>query len=259
MNNPALPVVNEIKLFGEMKLDFIELTVEYPKATPNQIVKDKNEIVNLLSSYNMSLITHAPWFFHLAHPYKSVSKAFMREFLKVLELTYILNASKLTVHVEPVEGIPSIYYNALRWRMIRKFRENIAELVKNSMKYGVTICLENLDDKSMTLKELKEIFEDIDGLWFTLDAGHAYISRGSMEYIDQIINDLKQKVKHIHVHDNMGREDLHLPIGAGRIEWNRFFKSISKIGYSNTLTLEIHSIDRDYIRISRDKVLKLLS
>ena len=259
MNNPALPVVNEIKLLGEMKLDFIELTVEYPKATSNQIAKCKNEIANLISSYNMSLIMHAPWFFHLAYPYESVSRAFMREFIKILELTYMLNASKLTVHTEPVEGIPSVYYNALRWRMMRKFRENIAKLVKNSMKYGVTICLENLDDKSMTLKELKEIFEDIDGLWFTLDAGHAYINKNNMEYIAQIINDLKQKIKHIHVHDNMGGEDLHLPIGVGRIDWRQFFKSISKIGYSNTLTLEIHSIDRDYIKISRDKVLKLLS
>jgi sugar phosphate isomerase/epimerase len=57
----------------------------------------------------------------------------------------------------------------------------------------------------------------------------------------------------------MGREDLHLPIGAGRIDWGKFFNSISKIGYNDTLTLEIHTVDRDYIKISRDKVLKLLN
>jgi sugar phosphate isomerase/epimerase len=259
MNNPALPVVNEVKLFGEMNLDFIELTVEYPKATPSQIAKHKNEIVNLTSSYSMTIITHTPWFFHLAHPYESVSKAFIKESVKVLELTHILNASKLTVHVEPTEGVPSLYYRDLRWRMMRKFREGIAELVKNSRKYGVTVCIENLDDKSMTLKEFKELFEDIDELWFTLDAGHAYINRNNMEYIDQIIKILKHKIKHIHVHDNMGREDLHLPIGAGRIDWGKFFNSISKIGYNDTLTLEIHTVDRDYIKISRDKVLKLLN
>lgn len=258
MNNPAFSVVNEIKLFGEMKLDFIELTAEYPKATPDQIAKIKNDIVNLLSSYNMDLITHAPWFFHFAYPYKSVSKAFIKEFLRVLEITYLLNASKLTVHVEPVEGLPSLYYKALRWKMIRRFKENIAELVKNSKKYGVTVCLENLDDKSMTLNELQQLFEDIDELWFTLDVGHAYMNRNNMDYIDQIINRLKQKIKHIHVHDNMGKDDLHLPIGVGKINWKQFFKSISRIGYDNTLTLEIHSIDRDYIQISRDKVLKLL-
>lgn len=259
MNNPAFPVIDEIKLLGEMKLDFIELTVEYPKATPDQIAKIRNNIVDIISSYNMDLITHAPWFFHFAYPYKSVSKAFIKEFLRVLEITYLLDASKLTVHVEPVEGLPSLYYKALRWKMMRRFRENIAELIKNSKEYGVTVCLENLDDKSMTLNELQKLLKDVDGLWFTLDVGHAYMNRGSMSYIDQIINRLKRRIRHIHIHDNMGGDDLHLPIGAGRINWSQVFKSISRIGYDDTLTLEIHSTDRDYIQISRDKVLKLLS
>ena len=65
------------------------------------------------------------------------------------------------------------------------------------------------------------------------------------------------KIGHIHASDNFGREDSHLPIGAGTVEFDRILKELKGTGYNDTLTVEVFSRDRDYLGISRDKVREL--
>ena len=54
--------------------------------------------------------------------------------------------------------------------------------------------------------------------------------------------------------DNFGKEDQHLPIGAGIIDFSRVVKALKGIGYADTITLEVFSRDRDYLKMSRKKI-----
>jgi len=54
--------------------------------------------------------------------------------------------------------------------------------------------------------------------------------------------------------DNKGKEDDHLPLGCGNIEWEKIIKIIKKFKFNKTITLEIFSPDRDYLLLSRDKL-----
>ncbi len=54
-----------------------------------------------------------------------------------------------------------------------------------------------------------------------------------------------------------GSADLHLPLGAGLIPWNKIVTELKKYQYDGTITLEVFSRDRRYLLASRDKLLEL--
>ena len=87
----------------------------------------------------------------------------------------------------------------------------------------------------------------------TLDTGHANIgSKGADRALD-FIKKFGNRIEHIHANDNMGKEDNHLPLGVGTVDFQQVIAALKSIGYDRTVTLEVFSRDRDYLRLSRDK------
>jgi sugar phosphate isomerase/epimerase len=59
----------------------------------------------------------------------------------------------------------------------------------------------------------------------------------------------------VHVGDNNGQEDGHLPVGTGRVnDVAGGLAAIKASGYDRTITLEVFSSDRDYLAMSLKKV-----
>jgi len=88
-----------------------------------------------------------------------------------------------------------------------------------------------------------------------LDIPHAFTSGGMKSVLDYI-NTFRDKIIHIHWHDNHGRKDEHLPIGEGLIDHNNAVKALKDIGYDRTITLEVFT-NSDDAKTSTDK-LKLI-
>jgi sugar phosphate isomerase/epimerase len=65
------------------------------------------------------------------------------------------------------------------------------------------------------------------------------------------------RIGHLHVSDNFGREDNHLPLGTGAINFSRIVRELKKTTYDDTLTLEVFSRDKDYLKLSLEKIRKL--
>ena len=60
------------------------------------------------------------------------------------------------------------------------------------------------------------------------------------------------RLAHVHLSDNRGGDmDLHLPLGAGTINWKEAAKRIKGTGYDGTVTLEVFSREREHLRTSR--------
>jgi sugar phosphate isomerase/epimerase len=66
-----------------------------------------------------------------------------------------------------------------------------------------------------------------------------------MQAITDYINIFKDKIIHIHWHDNHGNKDEHLPIGAGLIDHQRAIKELKNIEYDRTITLEVFTSSSD--------------
>lgn len=74
-----------------------------------------------------------------------------------------------------------------------------------------------------------------------------------MKSVIDYINTFKDKLIHIHWHDNHGNRDEHLPIGAGLIDHQEAVKALKDNDYDRTITLEVFTNSND-AKSSADKL-----
>lgn len=53
---------------------------------------------------------------------------------------------------------------------------------------------------------------------------------------------------------SFGDSDRHLPLGAGTLDYEKFISELKRLGYDDTITLEVFSRDRDYLLLSKRKL-----
>lgn len=245
MNNPHKNVVEEIHLFGEMNFDYVEITVEHPGARPEKIARHKKEMMDALASYNMGVVAHLPWYFSLAHPYERIQKAIHTEFVSAFTAAAQLGAKKITLHSETlspsIQGRPSHVANTIA---------SLRHLHAEARAHGLDLLIENLDAKSLSIAEFRRLFSEVD-MGMTLDVGHASTARG--EGFENYWKAFAPRVRHVHLHDNFGQNDDHLPLGAGKMDVEAVVKTL-KEKYDGTITLEVHSEDRHYLEYSRQRL-----
>ena len=244
-NNPKKDVVEEVHLCGEMGFDFFELTVEAPCASPGKLLAKNKEMHDALSSYNFGVLSHYPWYFSVAHPYDSVQKAIEREFGLAFEAASLFGAKLATIHTEWMP--PSVQERGVR---VAKTSESVKRLSKLALEHGLQLLVENFGASSFSIKDFEGLFSEVD-VGMTFDVGHAAKSDG--EGVPSYIKHFRKRIRHVHLHDNNKREDQHLPLGAGKIGIPSVVKELKGF-YDGTITLEIHSEDRDYLKMSREKL-----
>lgn len=101
--------------------------------------------------------------------------------------------------------------------------------------YPVGILIENAQDLDPT--PLRCLMERIrsDRIGVCLDIGHAHYSRASVSHwFDQ----LGQWIRYLHLSDNMGEFDDHLPLGKGSIDWAEINKLWESLDRDIPITLE---------------------
>jgi len=114
--------------------------------------------------------------------------------------------------------------------------ETWSEVLKEADR-GFPIMLENIfEDEPATLVTLFGYFKD-KNLWFCFDTGHFNLfSRVSVE---EWLLPLADRLREFHLHDNHGKSDEHLPIGAGTFPF-RSLKPMVKQVKNPIFTLEPH-------------------
>jgi sugar phosphate isomerase/epimerase len=133
--------------------------------------------------------------------------------------------------------------------------EEKIKVLRNLVDYGhsrgVQVSLENLSEPAA---DLARVVEAVPALVLTLDVGHAQILAES-NAAPGIIERLGPLVRHVHLHDNRGgntaKDDLHLPIGEGIIDFPKILRTLLKSGYDGTITLEL---EPDDLQASRETV-----
>ena len=86
------------------------------------------------------------------------------------------------------------------------------------------------------MTKLNEILVEFD-MGMTLDIGHAHHSKipENEMYFDSI--------KHIHIHDNMGDDDTHLPLGEGNIQFKDIINTFEDKNYDGIYMIEVNNKD----------------
>lgn len=253
MNFPVRPVLKELEVFSELGFDYLELTMDAPMAHYSIIRQQKERLLKALDRHNMKLLCHLPSFVYTADLTHSLRKASLKEVLKSLEVAAGLGCPKAVLHPSYITGLGIFIMD----QSIEYALESLDTVMEKADQLGVLLCLENLFPKIHSLVEpedFAEIFEKFPTLKLTLDTGHAHIGDLEGKRAVKFIKRFPDRIGHIHASDNLGEEDNHLPIGAGTVNFFEIVKALKNIGYDDTITLEVFSQDRDYLKISREKL-----
>jgi len=255
MNLPIKSITEEIEELGKLGFDYIELTIDAPESTPEKILKNKDAINDLLNAYQLELIAHLPTFISIADLYESIRKASIDETTRALEAGVALGITKYVLHPGTIRGLGRQVKN-----QAHKYADkSLAAIINKAHELQVTLCIENMFPETHGPTEphdFENTFSKYHELKFTLDIAHAHIGT-SKNRSSEFIQRYPEKLRHIHISDNYGKEDNHLPIGAGMIYFGKIFKELKMIGYDDTMTIEVFSRDRDYLKMSREKVAKM--
>jgi sugar phosphate isomerase/epimerase len=222
------------------------------------IHEQKKDLLSALDRSKMGLICHLPTFVSTADLTDSLRETSLNEVLESLKVAADLGPLKVVLHPSHIAGLSVFVMDQAREYAMR----SLDVIVEKANNLGLCLCIENMFPRSHSLvdpEDFVEIFERFPTLKLTLDTGHAHIrGRGGKKTLN-FIERFHDRIGHIHANDNFGNEDSHLPIGAGTIDFQGIFKTLKGAGYDGTVTLEVFSGDRDYLRISKEKLAAMVA
>jgi len=162
--------------------------------------------------------------------------------MKTLEYCRAIDCPILVVHPNNSSSIP-----LGREAMKKNSIENLKIIAKKAEDLGVKIALENMINVEgkrfgSRVSDLKEIIRSIGSpyLGICFDTGHANLLAFSsnISIRDEII-DAKEYLWTLHIHDNDGSDDQHLPPGDGNIDWNMVVEALRETDYKGVFMMEI--------------------
>jgi sugar phosphate isomerase/epimerase len=258
MNFPIKPVLQEIEAVGDMGMDFFELAMDPPQAHYSQIRMQKNAIGEALKRHGLELICHMPTFVNPADLTEGIRRASVQEVLESLATAADLGAEKVVLHPGYSSGMGVYVMNQVRTLAL----ESLWEIARRAAGHGIRLCAENLMKRGspfVTPEDFDFLFENVPELMLTLDTGHAHIGDKNGRRVVDFIERHGSRLAHVHVSDNQGVRDDHLPIGAGTIDFESTARALRGIGYQDTVTLEIFVPEQAALMDSRRRFEKMMS
>jgi sugar phosphate isomerase/epimerase len=105
----------------------------------------------------------------------------------------------------------------------------LEHLILHARHAGVTICVENTTSEMGDPAYLRAFVDEtrLTGLRFNFDVGHAHLADGpEEERIEKGFAPLRELVAGVHIHDNHGDNDEHLPPYDGSIDWSATIQTL---------------------------------
>ena len=257
MNFPVRPVIDEIHSIGALGFDYVELAMDPPGAHYALLREQHHEIRATLDRYGLDLICHLPTFIHTADLTASIRRASIEELQHSLTVAHELGARKTVLHPSFVGGMGRSAPELAR-QYANECLEKMARLAEQNNR---PICLENLFERLTPFTspdEFDAVFQKWPHLQMTFDVGHAFIDGRGMDRILEFIRRFGQKILHVHISDNFGHRDDHLPVGEGEIDFRTLIAELKQIQYDLTMTLEVFTQDKNDLIRSRRRLEKMI-
>ncbi|MDW8146257.1 MAG: sugar phosphate isomerase/epimerase [Roseiflexaceae bacterium] len=243
INHPARKILDEARWAAENGFDALDLTIEGPAALIDSF--DPAELRALLDAAGMRVVGHTAWYLPFASPVERVRRAAVEEIAASLPVFAALGATMVNVHM--TRGVP-LYGDDDE---LQRNGASFAELAHLAEPYGIQIIVEHPPWRRFGLKQIRAILDADPRLGFHLDVGHAFVAGIDLE---RLLDELGDRLRHVHFSDNRGQDDDHMPIGAGKIDWQQTIRLLKRAGYDGIVTLEVFDQERDFLLLSAQKV-----
>jgi sugar phosphate isomerase/epimerase len=230
-----------------MGYKWMEVIYDAPHFRPGLDKDTLKGIKELLSSNEMGVSVHASfWDLNPASHYPEIQKLTLKQLEYSIKACRALDGEIVVFHFG---GCPVFENRQFFTRAKERYRKLVRSGVALAEEHGVKLTLENAggrpSDYPQNVKELLQFIQEFDGLGVTLDIGHAHLSekragnKTSSQSIADGIRVLGDNLVHLHIHDNSGESDDHLPPGKGKIEFEPILKALDEIDYRGVGILEI--------------------
>ncbi len=256
--NPVKDIVNEISLVAESKFDFVEISIEPEIFFSNQLVIRRSGIKKILHKNGMFVVVHAPWNTEFGNSYKEIREGWIEFCKTIIDITKPIGMKKLNVHLYSSQNLQN---KKLKDLIIKNCIYSLKKLVNYGQRKKIEIVLEIMPgrDQIYEIQNIKKILASVEGLGLNFDSGHCFVN-GKMNYVKKFLSAFQGRITHVHLHDNHGKRDEHLPLGKGSIDFEYIAKIFRKINYSGTITFETFhgGVDKANAVKSQKQFLKLL-
>jgi sugar phosphate isomerase/epimerase len=118
----------------------------------------------------------------------------------------------------------------------------LEHLILHAHHAGVAICVENTTSEMGDPAYLRAFVDEtrLTGLRFNFDIGHAHLADfPEEERLERSFSPLGELVSSVHLHDNHGEKDEHLPPYDGTIDWTSAVKTLRSQQTSLPIVLEL--------------------
>lgn len=217
--------------------------------------------------------THAPYPVHIIGNPGSINDYLLDVTKKSIEITGFLDCPYIVIH--PI----TTSYNFIKKSEKNLNMEFYTKLIPEAQKHGVTICLENmfyttkgglLEASCSDAQEALEYIEELNKIAgtecfaFCFDLGHATVLGKNIRHY---LNVLGKHIKALHIHDNDGRQDLHMmPYSLSTnwgidtyTDWDGFISGLYDINYRGTINFEVHQAFHIFPEAVHKEMLVLLN
>jgi len=250
MNNPMQNLLRQIQWIGENRFDYVDLTLEPPGALAMEVNVDA--VRDLLDKYELDVVGHTAYYLPIASPFPSFCELALEELRQCFVVFQMLDVKKVNLHAD--EFTAGMFHKD---RAIQRNIRAIKRIAREASKHGLKLMVENTLRFFNSVEELQMLFDQVDDVGFHLDVGHANLNAVKNKTPEFLAN-FSDRLEHVHMSDNKsGTADLHLPLGAGLVPWNKMVAALKEYKYDDTITLEVFSRDKRYLLASREKLLEL--
>lgn len=228
LHDRYLPTVIKERINPEISFNYV--------AFDKFSIKDFKSVARSLLEEDLKITFHAPFMdLRPGAIDPSIRKATKERIKQVFDLAYFFKPVSVVCH----PSFDKRYYIS---------NENIwLENSVNTWEYfsqiadetGTIIALENVYESDP--HNLRLLFDALSSpnICFCFDTGHFNVF--SSVSLDDWISSLGSRIGQLHIHDNNGMLDEHLPAGNGTFPFSQLFAMIRKLNVNPIVTLEPHS------------------
>jgi sugar phosphate isomerase/epimerase len=253
LTSPVESVPQEIVRFHRLGFDYAEIGIEEPNATPQILIRQKDEILSSLSLNGMFAVGHTAYWVGFGSSHEKVRRGWIEEAEEMIHVASELKIGLLNFHFYGRHGMVGATEQSKN-RFLWNFADAMEELTEFAATEKVSLMLENPPPENRARLESLECFsfvmKSVPALRFHLDVGHAFIEnrmRGVRDYLEAF----GDRLAHVHMHDNHGKEDEHLALGKGKIDTREVIRLLKEVDYDRTITFEVFSSHADAVRSMR--------
>lgn len=234
-----------LELAHKLEVDCLEIVLDMPHFPLGSEREKLEKLRNSVSSFDQSRVHARFWDLNPISQYEEIRQITLRRIKESVDACDRVGGDVVTVH-------PGFCWfrnnNEIFGECKKRYRDFLEDILSYARGRGIHIGLENGSHSAGYPREVEEFIELTEmreELGITFDVGHAFLSAQNQgQGVDQVvemIDSLGDEIVNVHLHDNNGREDEHLPPGEGMIEFEPIFNALGSC-YDGYIVLELWNV-----------------